>query len=50
LAIAAEPQPKLSLLIVDGMNNHDWPRKVEKALLESQPKNVELGWIAFYRR
>lgn len=36
LAIAAEPHPKLSLLIVDGMNNHDWPRatKILKEILE----------------
>jgi len=26
LAADAAPPPKLSLLIVDGMNNHDWPR------------------------
>lgn len=25
-AMAAEPPSKLSVLIVDGMNNHDWPR------------------------
>jgi len=31
-ALAAEQPPKLSVLIVDGMNNHDWPREIEKAL------------------
>jgi len=36
LAITAEPLPKLSLLIVDGMNNHDWRRatKILKEILE----------------
>ena len=35
VVLAAEP-PKLSLLIVDGMNNHDWPRatKILKEILE----------------
>lgn len=32
-----EPSPRLSVLIVDGMNNHDWPRatKILKGVLES---------------
>ena len=37
-ALAAEPTPppKLSVLIVDGMNNHDWPRatKILREILE----------------
>ena len=38
IAVAADPAPppKLSLLIVDGMNNHDWPRatRILKEILE----------------
>ena len=38
-AVAADlaPSPKLALLIVDGMNNHDWPRasRTLKEILES---------------
>jgi hypothetical protein len=38
IAVAADPTPlpKLSLLIVDGMNNHDWPRatRILKEILE----------------
>lgn len=32
-----EPSPRLSVLIVDGMNNHDWPRatRILKGVLES---------------
>ena len=33
-ALPAEQPPKLSVLIVDGMNNHDWPRAT-KILKES---------------
>jgi len=36
LAADPVPPPKLSLLIVDGMNNHDWPRatRILKEILE----------------
>jgi hypothetical protein len=35
-ALAAEPAPRLSVLIVDGVNNHDWPRatRILKGILE----------------
>ena len=42
-ALAADPapSPKLSLLIIDGMNNHDWPRatRILKEILGSS------GWF-----
>jgi len=36
-AVAADPSPKLSILVVDGMNNHDWPRatRLLRGILES---------------
>src|SRR3954453_22377550 len=35
-ALADPPEPKVRVLIVDGMNNHDWPRstRILKAILE----------------
>lgn len=41
-APANEPSPKLSVLIVDGVNNHDWPRatKILKAILENSGRFV----------
>ena len=34
--VSGEPPPKFSVLVVDGMNNHDWPRatRILKEVLE----------------
>lgn len=43
---AAQPAPPIPLLIVDGMNNHDWPRAtaiLKAALLESGRFTVEVS-------
>ena len=49
-AVAADPlpPPRISLLIVDGMNNHDWPRatRILKEILEG--KHDDLPEQAFY--
>ena len=36
-ALAEESSPRLSVLVVDGINNHDWPRgtKILRGILES---------------
>src|SRR5215212_2879695 len=37
ITAAAEPQKKISVLLIDGMNNHDWQRgtRIMKSILES---------------
>ena len=45
-AQTTQPMSKLNVLIVDGMNNHDWPRatKILRSILESSGRfNVEVA-------